>query len=181
MLRSYKLMSSLQTVNTDALQKLRELTSGIHTAMLTTVDDSGTLRSRPMGTQEIDDAGCLWFFTEAAAEKVDDVRRDQQVNVAYSHPSDRWVSVSGTATLVRDVARQRELWNTFVQAWFPGGPDDPSVALLRVQVTGAEYWEAPGGKVVQLFKVARAAITHQPPDDIGTSQTLRVQRSVSQD
>ena len=50
-----------------------------------------------------------------------------------------------------------------------------AVALLRVQVTGAEYWEAPGGKVVQLFKVARAAITHQQPADIGRSETLTVQ------
>jgi hypothetical protein len=45
------------------------------------------------------------------------------------------------------------------------------VALLKVQVTGAEYWQAPGGAVVQLFKIARAAVTHQPPVDLGTSQT----------
>lgn len=103
------------------------------------------------------------------------MQRDRQVSVAYSHPSDRWISVSGSATLVRDSSRQRELWNPFVQAWFPGGPDDPSVALLRVQVTDAEYWEAPGGKVVQLFKIMRSAVTHQPPTDIGQNETLKVQ------
>jgi general stress protein 26 len=104
------------------------------------------------------------------------VHQERQVNVAYSHPSDRWVSVSGTATVVRDPARQRALWNPFVQAWFPGGPDDPAVALLRVQVTGAEYWEAPGGKVVQLFKVLRSAVTHEPPSDIGESGTVRLRQ-----
>ncbi|MBV9175091.1 MAG: pyridoxamine 5'-phosphate oxidase family protein [Chloroflexi bacterium] len=170
-------MTSPEVTNTESLRKLRELTSGIHTVMLTTVDQDGTLRSRPMGTQELDPDGCLWFFTETAADKVADVQQEQQVNVAYSHPSDRWISVSGTATLVHDAAKQRALWNPFVQAWFPGGPDDPSVALLRVQVTGAEYWEAPGGKVVQLFKIVRSAITHQPPTDIGKSERLRVQGS----
>jgi len=48
------------------------------------------------------------------------------------------------------------------------------VALLKVQVTGAEYWQAPGGAVVQLFKIARAAITHQPPTDLGKSETLTI-------
>src|SRR5689334_18500480 len=128
-------MTSIPLPNVEALTKLRDLTSGIHVAMLTTVDEDGTLRSRPMGTQDIDDDGCLWFFTETAAAKVGDVQQEHEVNVAYSHPSDRWISVSGTATLVRDAARQRKLWNPFVQAWFPGGPEDPSVALLRVQVT----------------------------------------------
>ncbi|MBV9577747.1 MAG: pyridoxamine 5'-phosphate oxidase family protein [Chloroflexi bacterium] len=170
-------MTTTDVANADALQKLRDLTSGIHVAMLTTVEEDGSLRSRPMGTQALDQDGCYWLFTEAAADKVGDVQHDQQVNLAYSHPSDRWVSVSGTATLVRDAAKQRELWNTFVQAWFPGGPDDPSVALLRVQVSSAEYWESPGGKVVQLFKLMRSAMTHKPPTDIGKSETLTVHGS----
>jgi general stress protein 26 len=162
-------------VHSEALQKLRELTSGIHIAMLTSVDEDGTLHSRPMGVQDIDDDGCLWFFTEVAAEKVAEVQRDRQVSVAYSHPSDRWISVSGSATLVHDLDKQRALWNPFVQAWFPGGPEDPSVGLLRVQVTDAEYWEAPGGKVVQLFKIVRSAVTHQRPTDIGENETLKIQ------
>src|SRR5690348_14928759 len=98
-------MSTTQHLNAEGLQKLRELTHGIHVAMLTTVDEDGTLRSRPMGTQDLDSEGCLWFFTEAEADKVGDVQLEQQVNVAYSHPSDRWISVSGTATLVRDPGR----------------------------------------------------------------------------
>jgi len=127
-----------------------------------------------MGTQAIDDDGYLWFFTEARADKVAEVAHDQQVNVSYSHPSDRWVSVAGTGSVVRDVARQKALWNPFAQAWFPGGPEDPSVALFRVAVTSAEFWEAPGGKLIQLFKMARAAVTHHPPTDMGTNQTLEV-------
>lgn len=158
----------------ESIQKLHDLIKDIRVAMLTTVDEDGSLRSRPMGSQAVDSEGILWFFTEADAEKVDEVQREHQVNVAYSHPSDRWVSVSGTATLARDCQKMRELWNPFVQAWFPQGPDGDNVALLKVQVTGAEYWEAPGGAVVQLFKIARAAITHQQPTDLGKSETLTI-------
>ncbi len=106
----------------ESIQKLRDLTKDVHIAMLTTVDAAGSLRSRPMGCQAVDADGALWFFTEADAEKVDEVQREQQVNVAYSHPSDRWVSVSGTATLVRDRQKMRELWNPFVQALVSAGP-----------------------------------------------------------
>jgi general stress protein 26 len=158
----------------ESIQKLRELTEDIHIAMLTTVDADGALRSRPMGTRAIEPDGSLWFFTETDAAKVGEVARDQQVNVAFSHPTDRWVSASGTATLVRDHEKMRQLWNPFVQAWFPQGPDGDNIALLRVQVTQAEYWEAPGGAVVQLFKIARSVITHQPPTDIGTNQTVTI-------
>jgi len=171
-------MSSPHLYDPEALHKLRELTHGIHVVMLTSADQDGTLRSRPMGAQDLDDNGDLWFFTDTAADKVVEVEGDQQVNVTYSHPSDRWISVSGTASVVRDTARQRELWNPFVQAWFPGGPEAPSVALLRVQVTGAEYWESPGGKVVQLFKMLRSVVTRKPPVDIGSNETLNV-REVS--
>ena len=158
----------------ESLQKLRELTKDIHVVMLTTIDEDGVLHSRPMGSQPVDPDGVLWFFTEAEAGKVQDIQQQQQVNVAYSHPSERWVSVSGTATLVRDAEKMRELWNPFVQAWFPQGPESPTVALLKVHVTSAEYWESPGGPVVQLIKIVRSAITHQPPTDLGTSEKLTI-------
>ncbi len=157
-----------------SIEKLQELTRDVHVVMLTTVDEDGSLHSRPMGAQPLGPDGVLWFFTETGTEKVDEVQREHEVNVAYSHPSDRWVSVSGTATLVHDRSKMRELWNPFVQAWFPQGPEGENVALLKVDVNSAEYWQAPGGRVVQLFKIARAAMTHQPPTDIGTSATLNI-------
>ena len=64
--------------------------------MLTTVDEDGTLRSRPMGTQEIEFDGDLWFFTADPSGKSAEVREHQQVNVSYADPgSTRYVSVSG--------------------------------------------------------------------------------------
>ena len=32
------------------------------------------------------------------------------------------------------------LWNRYVAAWFPGGKDDPKLALLRLDPERAEIW-----------------------------------------
>ena len=143
----------------EEIKKLGELIKDIEIAMLTTEDD-GLLHSRPMATQKFEFDGDLWFFTEASSHKVDEINRARQVNVSYADPKhQRYISVSGAAELVRDQAKIKELWNPILKAWFPDGLDDPDLALLRVGVTRAEYWEAPNGKVVQLVGFVKALVT----------------------
>jgi general stress protein 26 len=43
--------------------KLKELIEEINIGMLTTEDDDGTLRSRPLQTRAVEDDGSIWFFT----------------------------------------------------------------------------------------------------------------------
>lgn len=144
------------------IKKLGDLIEAIDIAMLTTVDDDGTLRSRPMATQEVEFDGDLWFFTGADAAKVHEVRQEQQVNVSYTDAKNqRYVSVSGPAQLVRDQQKIKELWNPIFKAWFPEGLDDPNLALLKVHVEKAEYWESANGVVVQLVGFAKALVTGQ--------------------
>ena len=146
--------------NNQDIQKLGELINDIDIAMLTTIDNDGSLRSRPMGTQEIEFDGDLWFFTSADAAKVHETRQHQQVNVSYADPkAQSYVSVSGHAQLVRDQQKMKELWSPIYKAWFPDGLDDPNLALLRVQVDKAEYWESANGMVVQLVGFAKALVT----------------------
>lgn len=148
------------TTRDEAITRLRELIKGIKLAMLTTVDDDGTLRSRPMDTQEVEFDGDLWFLTEANAPKVDDIEHDRQVNVTYANPDKmRYVSLSGTAQLVRDLEKKRELWKPDHKIWFPNGPEDPNVALLKVSVHKGEYWDSGSNAVGRLFDFARAMVT----------------------
>ena len=152
-----------QTDRDAAVQKLGEMIQDIEVAMLTTVDADGTLRSRPMVTQKTDFDGDLWFFTRADSAKVDEVRRDETVNLSYAAPSkQRYVSVSGTARLVRDRQKAEELWHPFLKAWFPDGLDDPDLALLKVSVERAEYWDSPSSTVVHLVGFVKALATGQP-------------------
>lgn len=142
------------------INKLGELIKGIRVAMLTTVDTEGFLHSRPMASQDEAFDGTLWFFTEANSGKVHELARDQHVNLSYADSSEnRYVSVSGTASVVRDRAKMEELWSPLHKAWFPKGLEDPNIALLRVDVEKAEYWDAPSSAVVRLFGFAKALAT----------------------
>ncbi|HEX5272350.1 MAG TPA: pyridoxamine 5'-phosphate oxidase family protein [Gemmataceae bacterium] len=145
------------------VKKLGSLIKGIKVAMLTTVAQDGSLRSRPMATQEREFDGTLWFFTQAGAPKVSEVGNEERVNLSYADPDkERYVSVSGTARVVRDPARIKELWSPLLKAWFPKGPDDPQTALLRIDVDRAEYWDDPSSTMVHLVGMAKALATGQP-------------------
>ena len=133
--------------------------------MMTTAEEDGTLRSRPMATQQVEFDGDLWFFTNANAPKVDEVQHNQHVNLSYAEPNDqKYVSVSGKAQLVRDRQKIEELWNPLFKAWFPQGLDDPDLALLKVSLDKAEYWDSPSSKVVRLVGFLKAVVTGKPID-----------------
>ncbi|WNB87091.1 nitroreductase/quinone reductase family protein [Cellulomonas sp. ATA003] len=127
----------------DQTRKVAELLEGQRIAMLTTRALDGTLTSRPMALQEVEFDGDLWFFSEADARKLTHVAADPQVNVTVGSGAS-WVSLTGTARVVRDDAKKRELWNAGVEAWFGDAePESPGVALLHVEATSAEYWDSP--------------------------------------
>lgn len=54
---------------------------------------------------------------------------------------DFFACLSGTARIDNDAAQIDKLWNSHVEAWFPGGRDDPNLALLRFDIDSAEMWE----------------------------------------
>lgn len=142
------------------IRKLAELIKDIRIAMLTTEDENGSLHSRPMGTQQAEFDGDLWFFTEEPSGKTGELAANRKVNVAYSDPKhQRYVSVSGRGTVVRDREKSKELWNPAYKAWFPEGLDDPKLALLKVSVESAQYWDSPGSAVVHLLGFVKAVAT----------------------
>ena len=130
--------------------------------MLTTAEPDGKLRSRPMATQKAEFDGTLWFFTRASSPKVDEVEQWHNVNLSYASPdSNTYVSVTGTASLVRDAAKVKELWNPILKAWFPNGLEDPDLALLHVTVQKAEFWDSPSSTMVHIAGFVKAIATGQ--------------------
>ena len=118
-----------------ARTKLWGLVKDIRFAMFTTRHGNGHLHSRPMTTQNsnLDEDSNLWFFMSRNGHPVADLSADPSVNVAYADTDeDSYVSVSGTASVVEDRAKKQQLWSKTAEAWFPGGVDDPDLALVRV-------------------------------------------------
>ncbi len=148
------------------LEKLRELVKDIDFCMLTTVDEWGDLHSRPMSSNgDIDAKGDIWFFTNASSHKVSEITKLPRVNVSFADPDNqRYVSVSGTAQLVRDRAKIDELWRPEFKIWFPEGKDDPEVALLRVVLEKAEYWDSPSSTIGFALSFVSSLVTGKQPD-----------------
>ena len=156
------------------LEVLRKHIEGIRFAMLTTLEEDGHLRTRPMTTQEVEFDGDLWFFASAESLRPLEVQANARASAAYSD-GDRsvYVTMEGHAEVVRDRAKVRELWNPVVAAYFEGGPEDPEVALLCVHVERAEYWDAPSSKTVRLFNLLKSVVTGRRGDG-GTHEKLQL-------
>ncbi len=149
----------------DRQRKLFDMIKDVKFAMYTTHKPQGHLHSRPMTTQNksLDD-DCLWFFMSRSGAPLAESEGDHQVNVSYANPSsDTYVSVSGVARLVEDMAKKQALWNKASQAWFKGGVEDPDLALVQVRIEHADYWDVKENKLVQLYKMAEAALTGKTP------------------
>lgn len=152
------------------LKHVGDLMREVKTCMFTTVGDDG-LVSRPMYmNQKADFDGTLWFFTYASSRKVRDVGRHPAVNLGFALPNDdQWLSVRGTAEVVRDRGTIDDLWQGFLKAYFPNGKDDPDVALLKVTAHGAELWDGQKPIATKAFELAKGFLTRepaQPADDV---------------
>ena len=156
----------------DGTRKVAELLKDERIGMLTTTSPEGTLTSRPMSLQHVEFDGDLWFFASRSSRKVAHLTADPQGNVT-TVGSSSWVSLTGHALVVDDLATKRELWNTVVEAWFPDGPEDPDVVLIRVAAASAEYWDSPGGRVASLISFAKAKATGRPYDG-GENETVQL-------
>ncbi|MBJ6760327.1 pyridoxamine 5'-phosphate oxidase family protein [Myxococcaceae bacterium JPH2] len=166
-------MASQQKDPRDALDHLDALIQELRVAMMTTVEEDGSLRARPMWTRGRDAEGALWLFTREHASKVGEVTHDHHVNLSYADAArERFVSLSGRCQLVLDKDKARALWNPALQAWFPQGLDDPELALLKVSVEKAEYWDASARRMVHWAKRVRAAITGHGAEEAGDNARL---------
>ncbi len=149
----------------DDHKRLTDLMKEFKFVMLTTAGADGSLHSRPMTMQQRDFDGDLWFFTSADAPKVWEANKEHQVNVSFSDPhQNTYISASGVANLVRDQRKIEELWKPAYKLFFPKGLDDPELALLKVNVEKAEYWDSPSSIVGRTFSFAKALATGKTSD-----------------
>ena len=147
-------------------ETLWDLIKDIKFGMLTHRHSNGMMHSSPLTTQNksLDENSTLYFFISRKSELASALGQDANVNVSYAHPGkDSYVSVSGKAVIAEDQAKKEELWSSFAKAWFPGGVNDPDLALLEVGIHKAEYWDVTESKMVQLAKMATAAVTGKQP------------------
>ncbi len=155
--------------------KLWDLIKDTRFGMLTHRHGDGLLNSHPLTTQNksIDEGATLYFFIPKDGEIAQLLQQDNGVNVSYANTDkDSYVSVAGHASLLEDQAKKEALFTPMAKAWFPNGPTDPNLGLLAVQIANAEYWNVDDSKMVQVYKMMKAAITGEPPRDMGEHKKI---------
>lgn len=159
----------------DTKQQLTEIIGEFNHGMLITTGLDGAPRARPMALGAVDDDGALWFATSAGSGKMDEIGENNQVGVALQGGG-KFVSISGRARTVREHGRMQELWNESWRPWFPGGPEDSQLVLLRVDPIEAEYWDTAGVKGMKYaFEALKAAARGERAPDTETDWHHKVE------
>lgn len=150
-----------------------DLIDSIGFAMLVTHDgEGGELRARPMQAHGRREQDTVYFLTDRRHHKDDEIQINDNVCLAFADPGEhRYLSVSGTATVLDQRTLVRELWEPAYEMFW-NSADDPEIRILRVRPASAEFWDSPG-KVVTSVKMAAAALTGASPQ-LGEHRKVRL-------
>ena len=95
--------------------------------------------AQPMTAQLDEDANhAIWFYTQrdnrlaqGGPAMVQFVSKDHKI----------FACIRGTLVAETDTATIERHWSNIVESWFPGGPRDPALLMLRFELDDAEIWE----------------------------------------
>lgn len=149
------------------IDDLRDRLKGERTAMLTTVDERGTLSSRPLQVQTFNDYGDVFFLVGRDSDWVNPTGTEA-ANVAIVDDGSTWLSIAGRLLFSSDEQLLDELWDERSSAFFPNGKRDAVVA--HVQSDRWEYWTE-ANAAVQVFEFVKAKFSDDAPD-MGGSGTI---------
>jgi general stress protein 26 len=168
--------SSVQNLsNQEAIDKIKELVDHTKVCFFTTHLDETPLPTRPMYTQQVDEEGTLWFFSDEESEKNFEIKDDSRVQLLYANPAkSEFLSIYGHAMTSRDRSKIEELWSPMSKAWFKGGKDDPSLSLIQVIPDEAYYWDTKHNKMVSLMKILTSIVSDSRSNDDGVVGKLKV-------
>jgi general stress protein 26 len=154
------------------LAELTRIIREIRVGLLTTVGSEGQFHTRPVQTLKVE-ADALWFFTDWTSPKVTELHHDVRVSLGYADPAKHvYVALSGEGRLMRDPQKAQELWSMEQRAYYPKGPDDERLAILRVAIVHAEYWIAPG-RTSYIIAALQAGVTGTPATTIGEDHKVK--------
>ena len=126
---------------------------------------SGGLRARPLEAMPDRKAGCIFFLTDVRGLKDDEIEAHPDVCLVFDYAEEKaYLSLSGTAAVARDTDKARELWSEKQRVWWPGGPEDPNLLVIRFEPHRAEIWDGPASSAVAAFEFAKARLTGEKPD-----------------
>lgn len=148
----------------DSIDRIWDIIEKVSVGMLTT-QFVGGLRARPLEARPDRNAGVIFFVTDIHSSKEDEIEAAPDIGLVFIDPrSKAYLSITGRACVMRDVEKTRAVWRKTDGVWWPGGPSDPDVCLLRIEPLTAELWDGPASAAVTAFEFAKARLTGEEPN-----------------
>ena len=146
------------------IDRVWDIIETVGVCMLTT-RFAGGLRARPLEARPDRDAGLIFFVTDVHSAKEDEIAAMPEVGLVFIDAGNKaYLSITGLASAMRDAAKTKMAWRKADEVWWPGGPNDPNVCLLRIEPSTAELWDGPASAVVTAFEFAKARLTGEEPN-----------------
>ena len=129
----------------DDLRAVAERMRDLDICMLST-RAGDAVETRPMSNNgQVEYDGDTWFFARRASAKVSQIEADPRVGMGYiATERGTWLAMEADAEIVDDVEAKRDRWFEELRRWFPDGPDDPEVVLIRAAATRVRAWGRDG-------------------------------------
>jgi general stress protein 26 len=119
-----------------------------------------------MSVQEVDEQPNLWFLSAEDSHKNEELTRGSVGStVLQGSAHSRFLTLNGTASVSRDKARIKELWEPVVKTWFTEREDDPRITVIKVKPTDDYYWDTKHGAAIAGAKMLVGAAIGKTLDD----------------
>jgi general stress protein 26 len=136
---------------------------------------AGGLRARPLEARSERHTETIWFLTDVRGLKDDEVEANPEICLTFVYPKEKvYLSITGKASVTRDPERAKVLWNEEQLVWWPGGPEDPNLLVMKVEPERAEMWDGPASSAVAAFEFAKARLTGAKPN-LGEKRKVTVE------
>jgi general stress protein 26 len=151
-----------QLSGNEAVQRVQGLLEHFRSAMMMTTSASGELHVRPMALRgkASDFDGVMWFLADDRSRAVEEIGAGAPLQLVFQSDDDSaYLHLAGTGKVLWDRGKIEELFSPLFKTWFPEGPTDPHVALIRFDVDRGSFWESPGGFLRVLAAFTKSVVT----------------------
>ena len=157
-------MTKQDLINDEAKKKLKEMAEDIDFALMATGLSKPPFHTIPMSTKSVDEHGCIWFLSGKDSTHNANIEADGRSQLNYADKgSMEFLTVFGSAEIVTEKSKLKELYGSSDDAWF-NGVDDPNLSAIKVTPCDAHYWDPKNGKLVTMFHIGVSSITGEKPD-----------------
>lgn len=155
------------------IDRVWDIIEKVGVCMLTTQFADG-LRARPLEARPDRGAGLIFFVTDIHSAKEAEIEVRPDVGLIFIDATEKaYLSITGRACVTHDAEKTEVVWRKADELWWPGGPSDPNVCLLRIEPFIGELWDGPASAMATIFEFAKARFTGERPN-LGENRKVTV-------